>query len=361
MSDKTNYPSIVFLILLAVFTYLSYAVISPFISAILSGVLLAFAVYPVYHLTKKYVPNDTFRAVIITGMLFILLTMPFVYILSNVTRQSVFEESDQLFRTIKTKLMTGNVLGLECENKKSFVCKLNEDIKVWLKTEKVQIYLTSVAEQVINHITATLIDILLTIPSIILSLIISILATFYFLRDGKFLSERLIQLLPLRGHHREELFTKAYNITYAVVYGTLLIALIQAVYAGIGFSILRFPNSIFLSVMIGFASLIPYLGAWIIWVPAILYYIIIQSVAGNISLGYWTILIIFAISISIVDNVVKPFLIGNHAKVNALLIFVGVIGGMMLFGVLGFIFGPIVLALTQVLLEMYEEERYCVK
>ncbi|MBI4919370.1 AI-2E family transporter, partial [archaeon] len=109
------------------------------------------------------------------------------------------------------------------------------------------------------------------------------------------------------------------------------------------------------------SALIPYLGAWVIWAPALLYYILIQSAVGNISVGYWIVLFIFSVSISIIDNIIKPVIIGNRAKANALIIFVGVLGGMFLFGVLGFIFGPIVLCLTQVLFEMYEEERYCTK
>lgn len=361
LTDRDSYPSFVFLILLAVFVYISYNVVYPFINAILSGVLLAFAIYPVYDFAKKFIPNETWRALIITTFLFLVLTLPFVYVLSNVTRQSIFEESNEVYKSIKKRIITGNVFWINCEEDSSFSCKLNNNLKEWLRVEKVKNYLTNVAEQVINNITSILIDLLLSIPSLLFNLIISILATFYFLRDGKYLSERLIKLLPLRGHHRKELFNKAYNVTYAVVYGTLLVALIQAVYAGIGFTILRFPNALFLSVLIGFAALIPYLGAWIIWFPTILYYIIVQIAAGNIAISYWVILVIFASSISLIDNFVKPLIIGSTAKVNTLLIFIGVIGGLMFFGILGFIFGPIVLGLTQVLLEMYEEERYCEK
>ncbi len=359
--DRNNYPSYVFLILLLIFIFVSYNIISPFISAILSGILLAFAIHPVYEYVKRFIPNESWRSFFVTLFLFIIITMPFVYILSNVTRQSVFEESEELFKSIKKRIISGNVLGIECEDSVSLACKTNNSLKKRLNNEKVQNYLTSISESVINQITATLISVLLTIPGLLLNLVISILATFYFLRDGRYLSERLIKLLPLRGHHREELFNKAYNVTYAVVYGTLLVALIQAVYAGIGYTILGFPNSIFISVLIGFASLIPYLGAWIVWIPALLYFMLVQSASGNVSITYWVILLVFSTSISLIDNIVKPIIIGNTAKVNALIIFVGVLGGMFFFGVLGFIFGPIVLALTQVLFEMYEEERYCAK
>ncbi len=359
--NGNSYPSYVFLLLLVGFVYVSYNVIYPFFSAILSGILLAFAVHPIYDFLKVIIKNETFRAVVITFLLFIFLTAPFVYVLSHVTRQSVFDQSDELYKDIKKRLLEGNILGIECADAISSICKVNNSINKWLRTEKVKNYITNISEQTINHITALMINILLTVPSILFNLIISILATFYFLRDGKFLSQRLIGLLPLRGHHREELFTKAYDVTYAVVYGSLLVALIQAVYAGIGFSLLQFPNALFVAILIGFTALIPYLGAWIVWVPTVISYIIIQSAAGNINPGYWIILVIFALSISLIDNFIKPFIIGSGAKVNALLIFVGVIGGLMFFGVLGFIFGPIVLALTQVLFEMYERERYCEK
>ncbi|MBI5066271.1 AI-2E family transporter [Candidatus Woesearchaeota archaeon] len=359
--NGNSYPSYIFLLLLIGFIYVSYNVIYPFFSAILSGILLAFAVHPVYDFLKRIIANETFRAIIITLLLFVFLTAPFVYVLSHVTRQSVFEQSDNLYNDIRKRLLEGNIFGIECEDTISTICKVNNNINKWLRTEKVKNYITNVSEQIINHATALMIDILLTVPSILFNLIISILATFYFLRDGKYLSQRLIRLLPLKEHHQEELFTKAYGVTYAVVYGSILVALIQAVYAGIGFSILRFPNALFVSILIGFTALIPYLGAWIVWVPSVLYYVLVQSAAGNVNPGYWVILAIFALSISLIDNFIKPFIIGSGAKVNALIIFVGVIGGLMFFGVLGFIFGPIVLALTQVLFEMYERERYCEK
>ncbi|MBI2565336.1 AI-2E family transporter, partial [Candidatus Woesearchaeota archaeon] len=330
-------------------------------TALLSGALLAFISYPIYKYTKKFIKNDGLRASLLTLVIFLVLTLPLIYVVSNVTRESIFRQTNQLYLTAKQKVFSGNILNLDCEGQKSFACDLNENINAALDNPDARQYLANIIGDALTLFSKSISDILLSIPKLFISIIITVLAVFYFLRDGKTSIDRIQLLLPLKKHHQIELFTKLYDIAYAVLYGTLLVALLQGVYAAIGFAVFGFSNTFIIGAFIFFFALLPLIGAWVVWVPIVLFHILSSYVSGEVAIIKWILLVLFGFSISTIDNLIRPFVIGGKARMNALLIFLGVLGGLLMFGIFGFVFGPIVLGLAKVLLEIYEEEKTCAK
>lgn len=349
----------VFLALFAVILYLAYLVLNPFINALFTGLILAYITYPLYKISSKIVKSETLRAVIFTLFIFLIISIPVVLLVSNLTRESLFKESKNLFNTVSQRISSGNVLGIDCRGVSSFGCTVNLFLNDLVQSEQTKNFLTTGISEIISFFTRMSSDVLLSLPKLFLEFIIAILAMFYVLKDGKDLGARLLRLSPLKPHHQKQLFERFQDILFAVVYGTLLVAVLQGVYAGIGFAFFGIENVVIISILITFFALIPVVGTWIVWLPVISYYIITSSSAGDFEVIKWMLLILFGLSISTIDNIIKPILIGGRARINALLVFIGAIGGIWFFGILGFIYGPIIIALAKVFFEIYEQEHIC--
>ncbi len=182
---------------------------------------------------------------------------------------------------------------------------------------------------------------------------------FFLFRDGKILVNKIERIMPLKSKHRKHVFKKLNDMTYAVVYGSIIIAIIQGTLGGIGFLIFGLPSPLLFGVVMIFASLIPYIGSSIIWFPAAL----ILIFNGYINLETTPIikgilLILYGIFIvGTIDNVLKPKIIGDKGGLHPVLVLLGVVGGLSFLGFIGIIVGPIILAMLVTFIKIYEEEK----
>ena len=166
---------------------------------------------------------------------------------------------------------------------------------------------------------------------------------FFMLRDGPAMLQRLTQLVPLEGQRREALLKLVGNTTRAVVYGTVLTALLQGVLVAIGFAIAGVPSPVVFGVLAALLALLPVGGAAVVWVPGVVWLIATQGWGWAIFLAIW------GAVVSLSDNFLRPVLISNHAPVSTLAVFIGVIGGASAFGGVGIIIGPVLLTLISAL------------
>ncbi len=351
----------IFLALFAVVMYLSYLVVVPFLNALLGGLILAYLTYPIYQKSSHVVKSETLRAVVFTAIIFLLISIPIIMLVSNLTRESVFKESKELFNTVSQRISVGNILGIDCRGEISFACDVNLFLNDMVQSQQVKDFLTSGIVEVISFSTKAASTVLLSLPRLFLEFVIAILTMFYVLKDGKDIGIRLAKLSPLKTHHQKQLLKRFQDILFAVVYGTLFVAVIQGIYAGVGFALFGIENAAIIAILVTFFALIPVLGTWVVWVPVVFYYILSSSGGGDFEIVKWIFLILFGLSISTVDNIIKPIFIGGRARINALLVFVAAIGGVWFFGILGFIYGPIIIALAKVFFEIYEQEHLCPK
>lgn len=174
---------------------------------------------------------------------------------------------------------------------------------------------------------------------------------FFMFKDGEILIERIMTLSPLPREHEEELFKKFREISNATLYGIFLTAVVQGTLGGIGFVIAGIPNALFWGTAIAVFSLVPVIGTATIWLPAAILLLASQSWFGGLFLMAWG----FGI-VSTVDNFIRPYLISGKAKMNQLLMFLAVFGGIFAFNLIGVIFGPLILTLFFAFLHIYETE-----
>jgi predicted PurR-regulated permease PerM len=174
---------------------------------------------------------------------------------------------------------------------------------------------------------------------------------FFFLRDGDSMLARARQLIPLDDARKDRLFHRLSGVTRAIVIGTSLTALMQGVLLGIGFVIAGLPSPVVFGVLAALLSMLPVGGAAFVWIPAVL----VLFFEGH--WGYAIFLLAWGLMIGGLDNVLRPLLISGRAKISALAVFVGVLGGIPAFGAIGVIAGPVILSLALALMEFAEESR----
>ena len=174
---------------------------------------------------------------------------------------------------------------------------------------------------------------------------------YYFLVGGRELIKKIMYLSPLRDSHEKLLIEKFISISRATIKGTLVVGIVQGSIGGITFALVGVPSAIAWGIVMAFLSLIPMFGTSLVWFPAG----VIMLLTGNI----WQGVVILAVGlgiISIIDNFLRPELVGKDTQMHPLVVFFATLGGISLLGFLGFIIGPIIVALFLTLWNIYAVE-----
>jgi len=175
-------------------------------------------------------------------------------------------------------------------------------------------------------------------------------AMFFFLVDGGRLLERLRAYLPLDHADAQRLLDRFVSVTRATLKGTLLIGLVQGTLAGVGFAACGIDGAVFWGTVMTLLSVLPGIGTTIVWLPAVAVLLASGRGLAALALAVWCGAVVGSI-----DNVLRPRLVGRDTKMHPLLIFLGTLGGITLFGVVGFLLGPIVAALFVTVWEIWGE------
>ena len=198
-------------------------------------------------------------------------------------------------------------------------------------------------------------DFLLSVPRIVLNLFVIFFTLFYFLIDGKKFLKEIGHHLSLGKKKYFMILERLKEIVGGVVFGYLLVALIQGALGGLGFWIFGIPSPIFWGLIMAFLALIPLIGTGVVWVPASAILLLDGIFQDSNTLIFKAIgLFVYSfIFVSSLDNVIRPKLMSGKAKVHPVIILLGILGGLFLLGPLGVIFGPLILSLTVVLVDLY--------
>jgi len=337
---------------------LVFLVIRPFITALLASIFLSYLFYPLYKLVKKRVKSENMAAIIVSFFIIILLLAPLFFVLNTLTREAYVS-----YLTSKQKLLTMGDFFKNCDPNQNSLCGLINYIGDFLDEPKVKYHLQNTIEKVTSYIIDSASNLVFSIPRFVLNFFVMVFTMFYLFKDGPSMLSNLKRVLPLRDVYKRDLFDKFGKVTYAIVYGHIVIAIIQGILGGIGFFIFGISSPIIWGIVMAFAALIPFIGTGIVWFPAALIKLLSGISAGNTGETIGGILFILygIIIISSIDNIIRPKIIGDKAKVHPVLILVGVLGGLYLLGSVGIVVGPLVLALFVTFVKAYERDRYTKK
>ena len=184
--------------------------------------------------------------------------------------------------------------------------------------------------------------------SFLLDLFVMLYAMFFFLISGPTLLARMLYYLPLPPGDEARMMDKFVSVTRATLKGSLVIGVVQGSLAGLGFMVAGIPSAAFWGTVMAVLSIIPAIGSGLVWVPAVIYLFATGDAGTALLLGIWCLAIV-----GTVDNFMRPWLIGKDTKMPDLLILLGTLGGLILFGATGFIIGPIVAALFVTAWDIY--------
>jgi len=212
--------------------------------------------------------------------------------------------------------------------------------------------LQQAAEKVASFVGSVFAGLVKNLVAFFVDLFILIFALFFMFRDGEAVVRGVRHLLPFDEDIQADMLRESKELIFASVAVGLLVAAIQGVLGGVSFAIVGIAAPIFWGVLIAFVSLVPVVGSALIWAPAALWLLF------N---GHWgkalTIVVLCAGVSTIVDNVVRPMLLRNRTRLNELLLFIGVLGGLGAFGLLGLVVGPTVVAAAMGVFRVYMDHR----
>lgn len=183
-----------------------------------------------------------------------------------------------------------------------------------------------------------------------MSLFIMFYAMFYFLINGKKLLDSLASLLPLSKKDYDELIYRGLTVTKASLKGIVIIGVIQGLLVGLAFWAIGLNGPVFWGSVVFLLSAVPGLGAPVVWLPAMVYLIFTGSIGWGIALAVWGIVVV-----GLVDNILRPWIVGNDAKLPDLVILISILGGIISFGPIGIIIGPVIAALLDTVLNIYKK------
>lgn len=204
--------------------------------------------------------------------------------------------------------------------------------------------LQSLAGETTKRVTAVLTGSAWALAELLLTLFV----LFYFFRDRRDILETLRSVVPLSEHETDEVFERVSDTIHATVFGTLVVAAVQGALGGLMFWWLGLPAPILWGAVMALLAIVPVLGAFIIWVPAAIF------LAASGEWGKAAILTAWGgIVVALIDNLLYPILVGKKMRLHTVPVFFAILGGLAVFGAAGLVLGPLILALTDAMLEIW--------
>lgn len=325
--------------LLGLAGYMVWLIMAPFVSALALAAIIVTICHPLHERILRRMPyqNRSLAAFATTMLVLVVIVIPLVLISSLVVREVV---------SFYQELSSG---GLSIQ---SGIDQIEATIQEFIPS--FQVDLTKQIQLSAEWFTGNLGVIFAGTVSTLFAFFIALIGSFYFFRDGKELLEMVIKVSPLPDGEDRVILKRLATAIRAVATGTVLVALIQGSLVAIGFTIFGIERAILFGSIASVGALMPGVGTTIVTAPAIIYLFITGDTVNAIGLAVWSVLIV-----GFVDNLIGPYLMSRGNNMHPFIILIAVLGGLSLFGPIGFVIGPVVVTLFLVLLELYNQ--YIVK
>ncbi|HWW52099.1 MAG TPA: AI-2E family transporter [Verrucomicrobiae bacterium] len=332
--------TVIFYAIVALLVYLVYLVVAPFLVPLSWAAVLVVASHPVHAwMSRRW--GRTRAAMAATAGVTLVLIVPAVFVMIAFVRQSV-----DAVHSIEVQAVSGQYARLE---------HLWTRIQVRVPEANLDDLTTALrryGEQAAGYLAGRLGTILGHTATFLFDLGVTILGMFYIYRDGDSILVRVRELLPFEATHRERMLDDARDLIFASLASGLLAAGAHGTLGGVAFALAGIKSPVFWGVMMGFFSLVPLVGSALIWVPIA----ISLAIGGHLGRGI-LVAIFCSLLVGLVDNLIRPWLISGRAEMGGLVVFISVLGGISVFGMLGVVLGPIVVATAASLLDLYVPRR----
>jgi predicted PurR-regulated permease PerM len=332
------------LLLVVAVSMLFLAVAWPFLEPLLLGALLAGLFHPLYRWITRLVGGRQSLGAVLTLLVLLVLVLGPVSAFLGIVVQQALSVSDQAIPWLRQHLGAASTFNLH-----DWLVQRFPALADYVPSQEQLLQQVGTAAKAAGAFLVTVLSrMTATTAMFILNLFVMLYAMFFFFKDGQKILERIFYYLPLNDEDETRMLARFTSITRATIKGTVVIGIIQGTLAGIAFWVAGIQGAAFWGTIMTILSIVPGIGAALVWVPAVtILFINGQYVAATLLLTWC------AAVVGTIDNFLRPALVGRDAKMPDLLILIGTLGGLFLFGPIGFIVGPIVCGLFLTVWDIY--------
>ncbi len=332
--DEVSFRKTMTALILTFLVVLSFFLIKPVLMSIVVALILVFIFSPIYDWLLKRIKSPNVTVSIIIVFLLTIIIIPMWFLLPLLIRQSfrIFQATQQI----------------------DFITPLQNIFPPLFATEQfsneIGSIISSFTSNAANFVVNTFADMLLKLPTISLQLVVVFFTFFYVLRDREKVLRYVGSLSPFSKEMEKKLVHYSKGITSSVIYGQVIVGIVQGLIVGIGFFVFGVSNALFLTLLAALAGIFPIIGTILVWVPVMIYLI---TAGDNVAaIGVFA----FGMISSTIDNILRPMIVSRRTDLHTAIIIVGMIGGAFMFGILGIILGPLILAYLVIIVELYRKK-----
>ncbi len=343
MQQRTVNRGVLILVLVLI-SAIFFKVVQPFVQAVFIAALFAALFHPLYRWLRNIMGGRATLASLATLLIIIFFVVTPLSIVFSIVVSQAADLADRTVPTIQQFISTPGA-----------VSELLSTLPFYETLQPYRSMLLNVAGDFSRSLSGWAVDMAQSFTrgtiSSALSLLIILYTMFFLFIDGDRFLYYLLYYIPLNDDDEKKLLERFISVTRATLKGTAVIGILQGGLAGLALNFAGIPSSLFWAVTMMFLSVVPGVGGAIVWIPATLYLFFTGQQVTAIVVGLFCVLVVGAI-----DNLLRPKLVGNDTQLHELMIFFSTLGGLLLFGFMGFIIGPIVAALFVTVWELYGYE-----
>ncbi|MBT4334755.1 AI-2E family transporter [archaeon] len=327
----TNYKHILILGGLIAMLFMAYRIVAQFIPALFIAAILAIIFYPIFNRINSKVKRRGISAAITMFLIFMLVSIPLLFMTGPIIRET---------SALQQSIASFDFDGVSNTIQEFTNIEVNLGLYVKDYTSKLSGFL----------INATA-NIFLSIMRGFLQIFVIAFTMFYLFMQGPKVLKHLKKILPLARESKNKLFKDVQDTTNGIIFGLVLSGIAQGVAGSIGLWLAGVPNAIFWGMIITILAILPAIGASAIWIPASVYLLSVNRIIPAVLLFLYGFFFI-----SSIENIMKPRWIGKKAKIHPIVILLGLLGGLSMFGFAGILIGPLVLSLVVVTYRVLDEK-----
>jgi predicted PurR-regulated permease PerM len=326
----------VFLLLLAAVTVAFLAILWPFFGAVFWGAVLALLFTPMYRRLTARMRNRRNVAALVTLLLcLVMVILPVAFITAALVEQASLVYQKVQTREFDVAVYLQQLIGILPPWMANVLHRFGVD-----DLGSLQDKLAAGAGQASRVIASHALTVGQNAFDFLVGLGVMLYLLFFLLRDGRALTTHIDRAIPLSAEYKAHLASKFATVIRATVKGNVVVAIVQGTLGGIILWVLGVQAALLWGVVMAFLSLLPAVGAAIVWVPVAVYFLLAGSVWKGVTLIAFGVFVI-----GLVDNVLRPILVGKDTQMPDYLVLVSTLGGIALFGINGFVIGPAIAAL----------------
>lgn len=315
---------------------LNYLIFKPYISVLFVALIFVIIFKPLHEKIRTKLGNRKNLASLMSTVIVILAILVPVSFFGTL----IFNDAQNFYQEITSEgidrgVFLSKIGGLQ---------KIVDNITPVGSSVNITSYLQTILRAIVQNLGAFFTGIF----TLVFQIFLLVLALFYFFRDGEKFRSHFIGLSPLSDRYDRTILGRLESAINAVVRGVLLIAVIQGIVSGIGFAIFGVPNPMLWAAVAAIAALIPTIGTALVIIPAVIYLFFTAGVGWAVGLALWG-----GVAVGLIDNILAPIFIQRGLKIHPFLILLSVLGGVLFFGPVGFLAGPVMLTLLFALFDLY--------